>query len=246
MKLVQKILLMICFWGIGILNVQSVAVTEQPLKVNLIQCEDGEEFLIKEETSANITPVHREALITVDTKKLLLTFYRDGKPFKIYPVAIGEPKTPSPIGEWKIIHKGGKWGDGFGARWIGLNVPWGIYGIHGTNKPWSIGRRSSHGCIRMHNKHVLELYKIVKLGMPVHIIGDLANVALRKEIGRNNTGQDIVLLQFAMRKAGFNPGPADGRFGPEMEQSLLKMQYFYGIAPTGRLSMNEQILLGVR
>ena len=46
------------------------------------------------------------------------------------------------------------WGGGFGTRWLGLNVPWGIYGIHGTNQPWSIGTQASAGCIRMFNRHV--------------------------------------------------------------------------------------------
>jgi lipoprotein-anchoring transpeptidase ErfK/SrfK len=41
------------------------------------------------------------------------------------------------------------------------------YAIHGTNQPGSIGRFVSHGCIRMHNSDVLDLFRRVSIGTPV-------------------------------------------------------------------------------
>ena len=212
-----------------------------------VTCEDGDEFTLMERdiTTAN-NPVGNGDLINIDTKQLHLTLYRDGKVFRRYPVAVGEPDTPTPIGEWRIIHKGGNWGNGFGVRWMGLNVPWGVYGIHGTNKPWSIGTRASHGCIRMFNHHVTELYDLVKLGTPVHITGNLRPAVPRADIGRNNTGRDVVYMQFALRKAGFDPGTVDGRFGEKMEQAVQQLQLFYGLTPTGRIRSNEQYLLKLK
>ena len=52
---------------------------------------------------------------------------------------------------------------------MGLNVPWGKFGIHGTLDPYSVGWASSHGCIRMNNDDVAELYKIVPIGTKVII-----------------------------------------------------------------------------
>ena len=43
------------------------------------------------------------------------------------------------------------------------------YGIHGTNDPSSIGKAVSHGCIRMNNKDVEELARIIPIGTPVSI-----------------------------------------------------------------------------
>lgn len=43
----------------------------------------------------------------------------------------------------------------------------GRFGIHGTNKPASIGTEASYGCIRMHNTDVLELFSLVSPGTPV-------------------------------------------------------------------------------
>ena len=43
----------------------------------------------------------------------------------------------------------------------------GDYAIHGTNNPSSIGRFSSHGCIRMYNEDITDLYGRVGVGTPV-------------------------------------------------------------------------------
>jgi lipoprotein-anchoring transpeptidase ErfK/SrfK len=48
-----------------------------------------------------------------------------------------------------------------------LTLSGGEYAIHGTNTPGSIGGFVSHGCIRMHNSHVLELYSRVSVGTQV-------------------------------------------------------------------------------
>jgi lipoprotein-anchoring transpeptidase ErfK/SrfK len=45
-----------------------------------------------------------------------------------------------------------------------------LYRIHGTNRPGSIGGAVSHGCFRMHNTHIVELYEKVELGASVHVI----------------------------------------------------------------------------
>jgi hypothetical protein len=213
-----------------------------------IICKDGEKFGINEREAVE-TAVYQPSgsdLIVVEKRYLRLTLYRDQKPLKVYAVAIGKPETPSPVGEWRIIHKGGKWGGGFGARWLGLNVPWGIYGIHGTNQPGSIGRMSSHGCIRMQNRQVMELYNLVQVGTPVHILGALPNVTPRKVFKRNASGEDVLLLQFALRKNGFDCGPADGRFGTGVERAVYKFQQIYGMDLSGKVTLTEQYLMGLR
>ncbi len=41
------------------------------------------------------------------------------------------------------------------------------YAIHGTNRPGSIGKAASFGCIRMYNRDILDLYDRVAVGTPV-------------------------------------------------------------------------------
>ncbi len=48
-----------------------------------------------------------------------------------------------------------------------LTLRGGEYAIHGTNRPESIGRFVSSGCIRMHNRDIVELYRLVAVGTPV-------------------------------------------------------------------------------
>ena len=45
-----------------------------------------------------------------------------------------------------------------------------LYRIHGTNRPGSIGGAVSHGCFRMHNPHIVELYEKVELGANVYVV----------------------------------------------------------------------------
>jgi len=42
-----------------------------------------------------------------------------------------------------------------------------MYRIHGTDAPWLIGQQVSHGCIRMHNEDVLDLYRRAHVGSKV-------------------------------------------------------------------------------
>ena len=92
----------------------------------------------------------------------------------------GAPHSPSPTGVYQIVNsiadptwytKGkivppGKCNP-LGTRWLGLSRKG--YGIHGTNRPSSIGRNASHGCIRMRNREVEELFKMVAVGEKVEL-----------------------------------------------------------------------------
>ena len=111
-------------------------------------------------------------LVEVHKKQLKLIDRENESIVKTYPIATGKPSSPTPLGTFKIIEKA-QWGEGFGTRWLGLNVPWGKYGIHGTNRPESIGGNLSAGCIRMRNRDVEELYSMVGHNTTVVIVNGL-------------------------------------------------------------------------
>ena len=52
------------------------------------------------------------------------------------------------------------------------------YLIHGTNKPYGIGMRVTHGCVRMYPKDIESLFKLVDVGAPVHIVNQPYKAAL--------------------------------------------------------------------
>lgn len=112
--------------------------------------------------------------IVIRLNQFRLFLYKDHQLFKSYPIGIGKVATRTPQGTYHIISKvpypntypGGKLTP-FGTYWLGLSRP--HYGIHGTNRPSSIGKRVSHGCIRMYNKDVNELAYRVPIGTTVII-----------------------------------------------------------------------------
>lgn len=72
----------------------------------------------------------------------------------------------------------------FGPRFLRIKIPnTSQIGIHGTCAPWSIGHRVSHGCIRILNENILELYDLVEIGMPVIIIPGKRDRAVNREEG---------------------------------------------------------------
>ncbi|WP_254611378.1 L,D-transpeptidase [Paenibacillus sp. JMULE4] len=114
-----------------------------------------------------------------------LTVVLNGRVAYSFPVATGRTKQLTPTGRFHIVTKivkpwyvrkripGGDPRNPLGSRWMGINVPGTggyTYGIHGTNRPYSIGSSASSGCIRMHNRDVEWLFRHIPLGIVVIIL----------------------------------------------------------------------------
>ena len=123
----------------------------------------------------------RRIVISIPDRKLVLM--RGERVVKAYDVAVGKASTPSPTGEFRIATRipnptwygpGKIVGPGkdnpLGTRWMGLGYRG--YGIHGTNVPSSIGQAASHGCIRMRQRDLEELFSLVDVGTTVELHGE--------------------------------------------------------------------------
>lgn len=174
-----------------------------------------------------LDPADTSLIINAYQKQLKV--FKNHKLFHTFPVAVGKTSTKSPVGEWAIVHKDAHWGGGFGERWMGLNVPWGTYGIHGTNKPHSIGTAASHGCIRMFNRDVKKLYQWVEVGTRVKIIGPRDPIVISHFLRPKQSGRDVLLLQERLREFGFDPGYTDGMYGSSTEDAMQELKYVYGL-----------------
>lgn len=120
--------------------------------------------------------------IVINSASRILSLYEGDKKIAIYPLGLGKVNTPTPTGYYKIRtkEKNPPWVDPshpeyevpsgpnnpLGYRWMQI---YGNYGIHGTNRPESIGHYVSNGCIRMLEKNVEELFEKVEVGTPVEI-----------------------------------------------------------------------------
>lgn len=187
------------------------------------------------------------ALIDINPLTNRMTVYLNGSEWKTYPIALGKPKTPTPVGDFVIINKYKNWGSGFGTRWMGLNVPWGIYGIHGTNKPHLIGTDASHGCIRMLNRHVEELYERVPIGTRIRILGHVLGEPHQepRRLAKGDAGSDVQLIQSRLRSAGYFSGEPNGMFGPLTEIALRRYERDHGLPEDGVVGHREYESLGL-
>jgi len=79
------------------------------------------------------------------------------------PVTAVPPGPDNPLGKYRFV----------------LSIPG--YGIHGTNKPWGVGRYYSHGCIRMYPEDISYLFNRVERGYPVEIVYQPIKVGLSGE-----------------------------------------------------------------
>lgn len=181
--------------------------------------------------------------ITIKIDARVLEVYSDGKLYKRYRVAVGKHNSPSPVGEWYVVNKSYSDKPLFGTRWLGLNVPWGSYGIHGTNRPWSIGQFASKGCIRLRNKDIEELFEWVPIGTPVRIEGRLDKV--KRTLRYQSSGPDVVALQLRLKELGFFHGPADGLYGRYTEAAVKAYQEAKGLEPTGVCTKELCNILGI-
>lgn len=130
------------------------------------------------------------AYIVVDRKDHVLRFYRNLKPYRSWPIAVGREGLETPAGlydiQWKETNP--KWrvpnsewaGDLAGktippgpdnpikARWMAFNGGAGIHGIDPSAYS-SIGTDASHGCVRMRIPDVISLYARAPVGTPVYV-----------------------------------------------------------------------------
>lgn len=172
--------------------------------------------------------------VFVDLDALTLTVHRDGKAVKTYPCSGGKPSTPSPVGLWSVAYTD-SWNEGFGGTWIALNCPWGMYGIHGTLEPWTIGRtNASHGCIRMYSEDVSELRDMLTCGTKVYIKHDSAPFRTLKDGSR---GSDVADVQDMLIRAGYLSGNPDGIYGSATFEAVKRFQFDNGIFADGVLGM---------
>ncbi|MGD1949998.1 MAG: L,D-transpeptidase [Leptolyngbyaceae cyanobacterium] len=124
-----------------------------------------------------------QIVVQLDERKVEV--HRKGEIIKEYLIAIGQADWETPEGSFSIIQKVeypswqhpitgeivpvGK-DNPLGSRWIGfLSSSDGEIGFHGTNEANLIGEAISHGCVRMLNEDIEDLYTYVEIGTTVTV-----------------------------------------------------------------------------
>lgn len=189
------------------------------------------------QASAQVMDAPQGKWIWVDVSQKRLTLYEGKTPLKSYAVATGTPKTPTPFGIYRINSRFAGEMSGFGTRFLGINVRWGQYGIHGTNKPESIGGNTSHGCIRLRVKDAEELYAAVPNGTLVVIeggpYGDLDTWL--KPLAPGDRGTHVRAVQNRLRALGYPIGSCDGVYGEATQRGVRQARRTLGLPDGDRV-----------
>ena len=168
----------------------------------------------------------REGLV-LNMPEMRLYYYLSGSTVMTFPLGVGREGQETPAGEFRIGQKRTNpvWyvpksiqaemehprktvppgpDNPLGKYWMRLSHT--TYGIHGTNNPWAIGRRVTHGCIRLYPEDIAFLYPRVPKGMPVRVIYQYAKVGVRKgrayfQVHRDGVRRDGELMADIIRQA---------------------------------------------
>jgi lipoprotein-anchoring transpeptidase ErfK/SrfK len=133
--------------------------------------------------SAPIVQTLSPTRLIVDLSDRTVYVYTQGSLKDSYPISIGKPGWETPTGTFQINHMemNPVWqhpitketipagaDNPLGSRWIGFTATQQYeIGFHGTNQPATVGQAISHGCLRMHESDIQDLYSQVSLGVPV-------------------------------------------------------------------------------
>lgn len=134
--------------------------------------------------------VKREGLV-INLSEMRLYVFKDGEEPKSFPIGVGREGLNTPTGSTKITRKkdGPTWrptarmreenpdlpasvppGDDNPLGTHALYLGWPAYLIHGTHRPWGIGRRVSSGCIRMYPEHITQVFEMIPVGTKVTVV----------------------------------------------------------------------------
>jgi L,D-transpeptidase catalytic domain len=148
------------------------------VKLRLPQRPNGRTGWVTRAALGNFHVVRTHLRINRSTLRAVL--YRDGKAVWRSRIGVGKAGTPTPAGRFyvrerfRVMGRGSLYGPyAFGTSAYSVLSDWpkgGIVGIHGTNQPGLIPGRPSHGCVRLPNRAILRLARLMPIGTPIHIL----------------------------------------------------------------------------
>lgn len=172
-------LMLLCFSSAGLLLPQAQQATKEIPRSPKIA------------TASLSTPVLNKAIagmssvVVVDLSDTQVYLFWGNHLLSSYPIAVGKSGWETPTGSFKVLQKQRNpvWqqpitGDliptgpdnPLGSRWIGF---WSDgnhqIGFHGTNDEQLVGQKVSHGCLRMRNADIEELYEQIDVGTPIMV-----------------------------------------------------------------------------
>jgi lipoprotein-anchoring transpeptidase ErfK/SrfK len=128
--------------------------------------------------AASVTLRPTQGRIVVHRGLKQIEVFRDGKRLLRAKVAVGAPGRETPLGEFYVTARFVPDDPFLGSFALETSAysrltEWpggGKVGIHGTSKPWLLGKAVSHGCVRVSNRTALALRRLAPVGTPISIV----------------------------------------------------------------------------
>lgn len=149
--------------------------------------------------SLYLVPEGRRSGIVINlAEQRLYYFPPDGHTVETYPIGVGVQGRTTPLGVTEVVAKEVRptWypppsireekpelpemippGPDNPLGEYALRLGWRGYLIHGTNKPYGVGRNVSHGCIRLYPEDIEQLFHEVRVGTTVRVIDEEIRLA---------------------------------------------------------------------
>ena len=148
-------------------------------------------------SNRRIVPLLTDDGVVVNVADRTLYWVRGGVLMAQFPVGVGRDEWETPLGHYELLgrRRDPVWhvppsiqremvakgleaktlvpagpGNPLGKYWLQLSA--GGIGIHGTNRPWTVGRYATHGCIRMRADDIEWLYYNLPTGTSVDIVDE--------------------------------------------------------------------------
>ncbi len=141
---------------------------------------------------------YEEVVVNLAEMRIYRFFKRYGM-VKTYPIGIGRKGFETPLAVCFVVErqKNPSWTvppaarhkfpravippgpqNPLGKYWLGLSA--GNIGLHGTNFPWGVGRRVSHGCLRLYPEHISQLFEETPVGTRVEIVHEPVKIGIKQ------------------------------------------------------------------
>ncbi|MEM7041741.1 MAG: L,D-transpeptidase family protein [Pseudomonadota bacterium] len=173
--------------------------------------------------------------IIINLADMRLYFFEEGSAApRSFPIGIGRDGLNTPVGVTEVVSKrrDPSWRPTVRMRQEDPELPdvvpagpdnplgtramylgWPEYLIHGTNKPWGVGRRVSSGCVRMYPEDVETLFELVTVGTKVTVID--------QPIKLGWIGGELFIEAHPTQEQS-DELEAKGRFEPELHSDIVE------------------------
>jgi L,D-transpeptidase ErfK/SrfK len=179
--------------------------------------EPGRRIVLPTEWILPDAPIRKGIVINIAEMRLFVFSHNGSQPVATFPIGIGDQGNETPVGRFTVIEKirNPAWyvpesirkeepdlpavvppgpDNPMGSHALRLSNPTVL--IHGTNRPWGIGTRNSHGCIRLYQEDIALLFGMVGRGTPVAIVNQPVKAAaigdrIYLEVHDDGDGRDL-------------------------------------------------------